>query len=218
MSKIYVVGGGPSLTHINLKLLKDETTIGVNKTIFHLPSPSYFITMDYTVIAKLTLEKVKALSCPRFFVANLSTPYLQVRRGAICDTRTGRIYQDIFECFDSVLLSRKEEGIGTSLRDFRCGNNSGYCAFQLAVALGYTEIYFLGIDLNVDGGHTHFHQGYKEAYSSFSRKLPNYTKIFVQGIEELRRKLPEVRVYSCSSISSLNSHIPYTPFEETLWE
>ena len=218
MGKCYIVGGGPSLINTDLRVLDNEKTIGINKSIFYLANPSYFITMDYTIIRKLDMSQLLLIKCPRFFVVNLSTPYLQVRRGAICDTRSNKIYQDVYDCFDTIVLSRTEEGIGTSFRDFRCGNNSGYCALQLAVALGYTEIYLLGIDLTVDGGHTHFHQGYRETYSLFTKKLPNYYKVFVNGLEELSRKLPHIQVRSCSPISTLNAVIPYVPFEETLWE
>ncbi len=215
-NKVYVVGGGPSIENMDLHVLNTHNTIGINKTIFYLKNPSYFITMDYTVINKLGLNRIQNLSCPRFFVVNLATSCLKVRQGAITDIRNNKTYHEIYSCFDNIILARTENGIGTSLRDFRPGNNSGYCGFQLAVALGYTEIYLVGIDLTTNKGHTHFHDGYKEAYSSFTKRLPNYYSIFSQGISELRNKMPQVQVFSCSPISKLNEIIPFIPLKESL--
>ena len=216
MSKAYIIGGGPSLRGVDLSLLKSQTTIGVNKSIFSLTNPSYFITVDYTVIRKLGIERLRALTCPRFFVVNFSVPSLQVKNGGIVDTKWNLVYQDIYDCFDTIILSRQPDGVGTTLRDFRSGNNSGYCGMQLAIALGYTEIYLLGIDLTTTSGVTHYHGGYNEVPTGFTKKLPGYYQTFVQGLKEIRTKLPHVSVYSCSPISLLNADIPYISLGESL--
>ena len=216
MNKVYVVGGGPSLMGIDMRVLTSTTTIAVNKAAFYLANPSYFITMDYTALKKLDVSKLKSLNCPRFFILNFAEQYIQVRNGAVVDIRTNLVYSDIYDCFDSIVLSRFNRGIGKSLRDFRSGSNSGYCALQLAIALGYTDIYLLGIDLVVNNGHTHFHNEYNESPFSFAKKLPNYYENFVLGIREIHEKLPLVHVSSCSSLSPLNTLIPYIALENTL--
>ncbi len=215
-SSIYIVGGGSSLVNEDLTRLAQKKTIGVNKSIFSLTNPSYFVTVDYTVIRKLGIERLRALTCPRFFVVNFSVPSLQVKNGGIVDTKWNLVYQDIYDCFDMLILSNYSDGIGTTLRDFRSGNNSGYCGLQLAIALGYTEIYLLGIDLTIVGNETHYHGGYTEVPTSFEKKLPVYQEKFLQGLKEIRTKLPHVSVYSCSSISLLNAVIPYVSLGESL--
>jgi len=206
---VYVIGGGPSIQLADLRQFEYEDTICINKSAFFVPNPTYMITMDYTLLKKISLPQMKALTCTRFFVVNLSVPYLTALRGAIVDTRSRMVYEDIYEFFDTVILCRSEHGIGMSFHDFRCGNNSGYCGLQLAVVLGYTNIYLVGIDLKVHEGHTHFHAGYREGYSQFGKRVTEYGKAFQQGLRDIRTRHSHINVYSCSSISSLNEVIPY---------
>ncbi len=216
MGKCYIVGGGPSIKGQNLNSLSTQKTIAVNKSVFSLTNPTYFITKDYTIIRKLDARRLKLIPCARFFVVSMFSSYVKSVGGVITDTRANVRYTSIYDCFDTIILSTKEEGIGTTFRDFRAGNNSGYSALQLAIVLGFTNIYLLGIDLTVEKGYTHFHQGYGESYNSFVPKLLEYQATFTRGLQLIERKLPEVSVYSCSPTSALNSIIPYIPLEGTL--
>ncbi len=56
-SRVFIIGGGTSLTGFDFSLLKDDDIIAVNKSIEYVPHAKYFITMDYTFItdpSKLT--------------------------------------------------------------------------------------------------------------------------------------------------------------------
>lgn len=201
---VYIIGGGTSLRIFDFRKLQDKTTIAVNKSYYHVPHLDYFVTMDFTFLRKIG-HHINS-SATKIFVVNFSVSSLKEINGQIIDTKWNLLY-DLKE-FDMIIKSRKKDGIGFTLKDFRTGGNSGYCALQLAVALGYTEINLLGIDLVMDRG-THFHGGYREEPEKFAAKLKLYYTSFRTGLEELKRKRPDIKVYSCSKISRLNSIIPY---------
>jgi hypothetical protein len=212
MREVYIVGGGPSLHDFNFRVLENKHTIGVNKSAFSLKYPTYFITMDYTFLRKIGLNKMLRLECTKFFVVNTTVPYLSVQDGMIVDTRGGgrlNTYKDIYTCMDSIILCRDQEGIGCSIHDFRCGNNSGYCALQLAVALGYDVIYLLGMDFRIYGNKTHFHTGYSQHPTRFSAILEKYVAGFKNALAETKEKCPSVKIYNCSPMSLLKDVLPY---------
>jgi hypothetical protein len=213
---IYIVGGGPSIQECNLSLLHNLPTIGVNKSVFSLTNPTHFITMDYTVLQKIGIQRLHSLRCSKFFAVNLCPQYMQVRHGAILDIRNNAVYSDIYQCCDSIILCKRERGFGASFHDFCSGNNSGYTAIQLALLLGYTRIYLIGMDLTIQGNHTHFHNGYGEKPLQFFKKLQGYTEYFIHGIQSIPHVFPDVRVFSCSPVSPLNLCIPFVSFTEAI--
>ena len=107
------------------------------------------------------------------------------------------------------------EGSYSSFNDFRTGLNSGYCALQLAILLGYEKIYLLGIDLNPTSS-THYHKGYGTKIKRFHALLLDYFKHFKEGLEQIKKDDKGIEVISCSPTSKLNSIIQYQNIEEVL--
>ena len=204
--RAFIIGGGPSLKDFDFSRLRDEDTIITNKSILDVPSPNYFITVDYTFAKKIGVERFSQIKIPKVFVADFSHPFLKERDGRIVDERFNLVYH--LNDFNVIVKSYRADGIGYSFDDFRTGRNSGFCALQLAVVLGYKEIYLLGIDLNTVGSLTHYHGGYGESKEKFDSKLLMYFKYFKEGLEQLQKK-SNVQVFSCSENSSLNSIIAY---------
>ena len=211
--EIYIIGGGCSITPKMVKLLENKTTIAVNKSFLYFPKSNYFVTMDFTALNKIKsgLKLINESQATRIFIANFTKPYIKEINGRIIDTRTNLIYE--LKDFDLIIKSHKEEGIGLTFKEFVNGNNSGYCAFQTAVILGYKNIYLCGIDLKLSGIYSHFHGGYNEPIKRFEEKLEGYFQNWKKGIEELKILKPNIKVYSCSKISRLNGIIPYKPIE-----
>jgi len=214
----FIVGGGPSLSEFNFNSLRNKDTIVVNKSVFDVPNPNFFISVDYTFLKKVNRTQFLNSPCAKVFVADMSYPFLQEREGRIVDTRFNLVYQ--LNEYDLIIKSRKQAGIGLTFKDFRTGKNSGFCALQLAVVLGYTEIYLLGLDLvtNNSATPTHYHGGYGEKTEKFNSKLLTYYNFFKQGLEMLHSTSPEIKVYSLSSISGLNKIIPYRDPREIFYE
>jgi len=203
--RVFVIGGGHSLSDFDFTKLANEDTIVTNKSILDVPFPNYFITIDYTFLKKIGADCFKQINTTKLFVANFGCSTLKEKNGQIVDTKFNLKYH--LDSFDKVIKSYRSDGIGFSFDDFRNGTNSGYCALQLAVILGYKEIYLLGMDLNTTNK-THYHGGYGQSHKVFNEKLEKYFQLFKVGLLELQ-SCSDVEVFSCSSNSRLNSIIPY---------
>lgn len=199
----YIVGGGPSLRGFDFNKLIGKDVIAVNMSVFDVPAPRYFITMDYSVVAKAGDSRIAKLPSTNVFVANMAK---LVDEGATLRDNNCRITYNL-GIFDVVIKSRSEVGIGYSLGDFRHGDNSGYCALQLAVLLGYREIYLLGIDLTGNNGNMHYHDHYKGRWTTrIASSLDRYYNNFEGGLRELSNY--GVRVICCSEESRLAQILP----------
>jgi hypothetical protein len=111
--------------------------------------------------------------------------------------------------FDRVVHASAHGGMGRSWRDFHCGRDSGYVGLQLAVVLGYKEIYLLGYDFRATVAGTHFHDAYGERdRRMYDAKLKDFLVPYPSALEVLRKSFG-VKVYSCSTMSRLNRYIPF---------
>lgn len=212
MKEIFIVGGGPSLKDYDFKQLRGKETIAVNKAVFDLEKPTYFITMDYTFIQRygrwMLQQSRKNLT--NIFVANLEKLHLK-DDGTMVDLRINLVYNLSF--FHITIKSYYAQRMGLKFEDFRHGECSGYCALQFAIIMGYSPIYLLGIDLTCRGV-THYHGGYGEDWKKFNHKLKRYYEYFKFGLKDIKKKQPDIEIYSCSKTSRLNHIVPYKPFEE----
>ncbi len=223
IKEIYIIGGGTSLKDFDFKKLKDKDTLCINNAIFHVPNPTYFITMDY-IFYKCRLPLVKRIeefnriyTC-KIFVANMGHPNIQEKDGRIVDISTshGDMFYDL-QAFNMIIKSFTTQGIGTSWIDFRNGNHSGHCALQLAVLLGYDIIHLLGFDYQTINKKTHFHEGYHQGVNKFGMLLGRYCEHFYQALKELNMKKPTLQIYNYSDISILKTILPTKDLKEILW-
>ena len=245
--KVFIVGGGPSLYGFNFNRLKDHDTIVVNDSVFCTPQPTYFVTMDYTWTLKHDIKYGK-ISCQndtaffnpsmkRFFLVSFGGDRLGITKYGIIDRVKGVSYD--LRIFDVVIHTSGYGGFGGSFGDFRSGSDSGYAAIQLAAALGYKDIYLLGLDFVVEDmsscvpiqspGAT-IRTGHKAGASIVSSiRLESRTHFHAKTSrargKELQAKLDEFlgpypgmllearnagfHITSCSKISKLNKWIPY---------
>lgn len=204
--EVYIVGGGRSLNNFDFSSLANKDTIVVNKAIRYVPSPTYFITMDYVFLRRFGITEFNSYNIPKIFIANFGDNILVAKEGKIIDSRFDLVY-DLKE-YDIVIKSKTKFGMGYTFNDFRSGNNSAYSALQFAILMGYQEINLLGIDLVVIDNQTHFHKGYGETVEKFGSKLEAYYQCFKKGIKEIQNKT-DIKIYNCSEISKLNKIIPY---------
>lgn len=213
--KVFIIGGGPSLKDFDFELLRDKDTIAVNRAILDVPNPNYFITVDFTFLKKLRRSRLQSVDTTKIFVACLHFDFMTEKNGQIIDTKHDIVY-DLSD-FDLIVKSRGVKGIGYRFKDFKNGLNSGYCALQLAVILGYKKIYVMGIDLclakNKEDNKvkTHYHGGYGENAVSFSTKLEEYYAHFVCGLKEIKENT-NIKVISLSPVSRLNNILKHREF------
>jgi len=204
---VYIVAGGTSLSKYNFSKLKDKEVITVNHSLYSVPWCKYFVTMDYSFLTKTNIDRFRSIDCDKYFVVNLAVDYLKEINGAYIDTRS-EIGYDLKD-FDVIVKSYQKEGLGLDFKNFCNGFNSAFCAFQLAVILGYKEINLLGFDFRCDK-QTHYHNAYKQDAEHFQRKLDEYYRTFLIGLETLYRIKPEVKVNNCSKTSRLIEHLGLT--------
>lgn len=217
-NSVFLVAGGVSLENFNFKKLKDKNVIAINKSILDVPFAKTFITMDYSFIDnifqktnhRLNRDDFFNLQCKKYFVLACNNDYIQKIGDYYTDTRYNYKY-DLTQ-FDTIISSHQPQGIGTDFNSFVHGCNSGFGAIQLAIILGYTNIYLLGYDLIAEN-QTHYHKGYGESLDSFSKHIRFYYPYFVLGIEAIQKLNKKINLYSCSKISKLNKYLEYYPLE-----
>jgi len=208
--EVLIVGGGPSLEGFDFGTLRGRDTIAVNYSIFAAPFATYFVTLDRTFFDKVARRhtEFKKMPAVKVLVNNMGDP-IHEDAGEILVRGKKRFD---FSDFTMIVRSTRADGIGRSFLDFRHGYNSGYCALQLAVLLGYRRIGLLGIDLGSLGGKVHYHNDYRVNWNC----MPLYARYFSSGLRDLKENWPDVEVVSHSPISPLNGMIRFEPFAPAL--
>jgi len=214
---VFIIGGGPSLIGFDFNTLRGKDTIVVNKAVDFVPNPNYFITMDYTYMSK-TEKLISTYSnsgISTVFVVNKAGSVSKNNMGEYVDTKFNLKYTRLNEfnyLIESSHIIHPSTGFGKSLSHFAHGDNSGFCAIQLALILGYEKIYLLGMDLTLTNHETksHFHDAYR-GQSSIKRKIMSYYENIKYA---LRLTKESEKIISCSSISRLNELIKYENYND----
>jgi hypothetical protein len=227
-SKVFIIGGGPSLKEFNFSSIFRKDIIAVNQAIFDVPWAKHFITMDYTFLRKSRINsKIKSVNYIQFMqspaekifvVGSENDIFTKVNTKTIIDNRTNTTY-DLY-LFNKIIWAKSYGGIGLSFDDFRNSSDSGYSALQLAVILGYKTIFLLGFDFTVEGQRTHYHDVYgapskRCSAASYDSKLKGYAESYPGAFKEIKEKT-DINVFSCSRISILNNYIPFTDVRKIL--
>jgi len=201
--EVVIVGGGPSLKQFNFEKLNEFDTIVTNQAFCFLENPTYFLTVDYTFLRQVHRPLFDELDATKVFVLNNALPEIIDYNGIIRDVRNNVLYD--LSMYDLIIKSRRADGLGWTMGDFRTGINSGYAAFQLAVILGYKRIHLIGIDLCIIDREKHFHNLYKHDILT-QAKLETYFEYFKVGIE--LAKQAGISISCGSSQSRLAELIP----------
>ena len=193
-NRVFIIGGGPTVNSINLNLLKDEDTICINAAINFVPNATYFVTMDYSYFDPRrninTVDDIISKSQYSYFMINSNNTNLKNVNGQITDIRHNFVYKDLNK-FSSAILAKNSinpvTGFSLTSNNFAHGDNSGFCDIQLAILLGYKEIYLVGFDLQTIQGASHFHLKYgntsniKKRINSYKDNIAHALKLFQQN-------------------------------------
>jgi hypothetical protein len=169
--RCFIVANGPSLREIDLSLLKNETTIGMNR-IYLLEKeqgfmPSYLVVLDIPIQLKQFRAEYEDISIPKFYAWRSQFMFSKKEK-------INFFYSHFRKDFQPNLLKR----IG-NVRSV-----TGVC-IQLAFYMGFSEVYLIGKDHNYNisgiGGKTitsdgseqnHFISGYYKPGQKW--KIPSY--------------------------------------------
>lgn len=192
--RVFVVCGGNSLRGVPLGWLRKEDTIAVNHVARVLPEPTYFLTADSGVITAVARENFWGLTEATKKVVVINKD----------EHPNWHKVKDFIPLFDEhVIPTRWDGSISLDAKDFATGKNTGFCALQYAVRLGYKEIYLLGVDLQFTDGKKYFFEGGNENKSPYKLFYAHYKT----GLKLLQAS--GIRVFSCSKVSPLNHTVQF---------
>lgn len=164
--RCFIIGGGPSVRNIDLSVLKNELTIGINRA-YELLSPNILFGVDGQMFGWVELGKLGEESKKKF---NEFTGF--------------KVWMALHKLYppDIYLIEpddRPGYRIGSTSR-LAFKNNSGYGAINLAAVLGANPIYLLGFDMHGDkqGKQKWWHNGYPVDYGEnvYKRYIEEITK------------------------------------------
>lgn len=198
--RCFIVATGPSLTFEDLRQLKGETVIGVNSLVKVLDNldyvPDYLGIQDGGVYEKIgpLIEKCKV---PNIFI----TDVLYARKCNSKDDQKYILYPK-YNCRHSSHSNRRPLSSGFSedpsivVYD---GYSITYSMLQIAVYMGFSEIYLLGCDCSYDVSSEKQHfveSGYydKIADTVGERMIYAYTV----AKEWLDKNRPDVKVFNAT--------------------
>lgn len=211
--EVFIIGGGSSLQGFNFSRLENRNTIAVNASALDVPNPTFCITGDSSQFRKVQEGYYANVKTTWVVVLSPTHPIMKFEDGRLIHKGSGFVY-NLF-CVDMIIRSAGLEGIGFNFNDFKTGYNSGFCAFQLAVLLGYKRIYLLGIDLDKDSKEIHYHDRYKKRRTISNKSFGKFYDNFVLSLKILKEKT-DIEVFSCSKNSRLNQHIKFVDFNDLI--
>lgn len=182
----FIISSGPSLNDLNLEPLKRRITFGLNRSFMAHENSYYHCAFDYRLFEMYPEELKKSR-------------YLFTLEGRPFGVPLNLI------------------GIKGWSWDLEVGIYSGYTisyfALQLAVYMGFKEIYFLGLDLKNTKSNTHFFGSDFHSESHDTTEYPKMRKSF----EDIAPMLLEkgINVYNCSPDSTLTC-FPYVDYKTAI--
>ena len=153
--RCFIVCTGPSLSIADLEMLKNEYTFGVNNVfrLFDKTSwrPTYYGIIDPSVFEKLYNDSIFR-ELENVFVPDL----FEKKYGKLSIKQYHTFPMDYFELYWSKLVNRTvkfSDDISILVYDVA---TVAYSLMQIAVYMGFEEIYLLGCDCNYSGEKQHF--------------------------------------------------------------
>lgn len=142
--RCFIIGNGPSLNEKDLDLIEREYSFAANRIykIFEKTSwrPTFYCVQDMNVASEMGREIEIPLACAEHsFFRMKSFEYTE----KITKSFSNVSYVPIVECLDNVDKIKFSDKADRYLYD---GWTVTYMAIQLAVYMGFNEIYLIGVD------------------------------------------------------------------------
>lgn len=204
--KCFIIGNGPSLTVADLEMLQKNNipTFGMNRIFNIFPStiwrPTYYICEDILILRGIEDQIEKMTSTEKFIPVNLYW-YENI------DIKNVHYFQLDYSSIDN-------ENFNLSLdvpNKVRCKGTVTTTCVQLAIHMGFTEIYLIGVDNNyskmVDENgkiiedksvKDYFVDNYDEDIKEQVVHDLSATNRAYYDVEQLSRKLKTFKVYNAT--------------------
>ena len=142
--RCFIIGNGPSLTAQDLEMLRDEDTFAFNRIFYMFDKtqwrPTYYMCVDVGVLG-MNLPEIQKLELPNIILSSIV-------KGKIEEAPNINYLFD-YAKFKINRFAFDKPYISEDVSDHFC-----FCftvtfdAIQLAIYMGYSEIYLLGVDHN----------------------------------------------------------------------
>lgn len=187
--RCFLIGGGESLRSFDFDKIKEEYTIGINKSFLHFPSNFLYLS-DASFYSKIQADP-DLVSKWREFKGIKVMPSPQIENMMV-------------DCY--TIRRNNKYTLPSSFKDgINPGNNSGYGALMLAISLGFSVIYLLGYDFHCHSS-THWHEGYeKQTLDYQNMKLHTFLTPFLLSAADIKRS--ESTVINLNKKSALSCFI-----------
>lgn len=179
---VFILASGPSLSELDLKPLGRRIVIGLNRSSLLFPDTHYHCTMD----ERLFDEYDEVLRRCRYLFTFENRP------------------------FGIPLTLLGSEGFSFDLANgIYSGYTVSYFALQIAVYMGFKNVFYLGLDLKNRARQTHFFGRDEVSANHEQTEFPKMIRLFQQAAKLLKDS--DVKVYNCSPDSVLTcfDHISY---------
>ena len=184
--RLFIIASGPSLNDVDPAALKGETTLAINDALLRFPRSRYAAVMDSRKLHELHRE---LLSVDAVFTLEGNSFGVELRylgtEGFTADVERG-IYS---------------------------GYTTTYFALQIALFMGFREIYLLGLDLAATPERSHFFGNRPLQDRNRPEVYEKMHRAFEQAAPELDRL--GAKVYNCSPVSRLK-RFPFRTLNDAL--
>ncbi len=188
--RCFIIGNGPSLNRLDLKLLKDEITFGVNNIFLNFNKmgfkPTYYVAEDILVAEDRAQEINKLSGTVKFFPFYLS--YCLKK-----DENTIYLNHCSFQC----TKADRSRVFSLNPSEYTCGGFTVlYTCLQLAFHMGFRKIYLLGVDLDYqEPKDFHYKPEYNRTVITSTDQDPNHfhPDYFGKGYRWHKPDLDEMR-------------------------
>lgn len=172
--RLFILASGPSMNNLDLSPLERRMVMGLNRSFLIFPDTYYHCAMDFRLFDEFQT-------------------YLKNTRHLF--TLEGRPWGTPIKLLGA-------EGFSWDLeKGIYSGYTIAYIALQIAVYMGFKEIFYLGLDLKHEKGNTHFFGQDYHSKNHETTEFPKMKKMLAFGAQELSNT--NVKVFNCSPVSSL---------------
>ena len=200
--RCFIIGNGPSLTPSDLDLLKGEESFAFNRINFMFDKtdwrPTYYMCVDADVL-EMNTDDICNLDLPCILLGRKLKNDLDDRFHIICD----------YAPFTVNKWNYSKPFVSEDVSKYFCSCYTvTFDALQLAIYMGYTEIYLLGVDHNysvkVDSrGHVTRDGSVKDYFEGLYKTditMMNYeaTTAAFQAVQDYCEKTKRAKVYNAT--------------------
>lgn len=142
--RCFIIGNGPSLTPDQLEMVSGEITFASNRIYLMFDNttwrPTYYLAVDREFIAQESQQILSSISGVKFLNLTPFSQALSGRDGVVLINKRPKYFSVHKYTTDNICFSERPYEYLAE------GYTVTYTALQLALYMGFTEIYLLGMD------------------------------------------------------------------------